>query len=95
VAYQNSSLRVVGLARGAEFTFTFDGETLPACTGESVAIALLAAERRKLGDGPAQERPRSAFCFMGTCQQCLVRVEGRLVQACLVPVSAGLAVTSG
>jgi predicted molibdopterin-dependent oxidoreductase YjgC len=28
--------------------------------------------------------------MMGVGQQCLVRVDGRLAQACLVPVRAGL-----
>jgi predicted molibdopterin-dependent oxidoreductase YjgC len=27
--------------------------------------------------------------MMGVCQQCLLRLDGRLVQACLTPVAAG------
>jgi predicted molibdopterin-dependent oxidoreductase YjgC len=30
--------------------------------------------------------------MMGTCQQCLVRVDGRLAQACITPVRAGMVV---
>ncbi len=79
------------MARPAEVAFSFDGATLRAPVGESLAAALIAAGLRRLGEGPGS--PRAAFCMMGTCQQCLVRVDGRLAQACLVPVRAGMAVT--
>ncbi|MGG5809671.1 (2Fe-2S)-binding protein [Falsiroseomonas sp. CW058] len=84
-------LRIAGIARPAEVAFTFEGEPLRAPEGESLAAALMAAGRRKLGDGPGASR--AAFCMMGVCQQCLLRVDGRLAQACLVPVRAGLVVT--
>lgn len=71
--------------------FSFEGQALHAPEGEPLAAALLAAGIRRLGEGPGA--PRAAFCMMGTCQQCLVRVHGRLAQACLVPVRAGMAVT--
>ncbi len=86
-----SSLRIAGIRRPAEIAFTFEGAAVSAPEGESLAAALLAAGIRRLGEGP--NAPRAAFCMMGTCQQCLVRVEGRLVQSCLVPVRAGLRVT--
>ena len=84
-------LRIKGITRPADVAFTFDGRELRAPAGEPLAAALLAAGVRRLGEGPGS--PRAAFCMMGTCQQCLVRVDGRLAQACLVPVRAGLAVT--
>jgi sarcosine oxidase subunit alpha len=82
------SLRIAGIARPPEVEFRWRGETLRAPVGESLAAALLAAGVRRLGEGPGAAR--SLFCMMGTCQQCLVRVDGRLAQACLVPVRAGL-----
>jgi len=81
-------LRIAGIARPDEVPFTWDGQALRAPAGESLAAALIAAGVRRLGEGPGA--PRAAFCMMGTCQQCLVRVDGRLAQACLVPVRAGL-----
>ncbi len=84
----SGSLRIAGVGRPAEVAFTWQGATLRAPVGESLAAALLAAGVRRLGEGPGA--PRAAFCMMGTCQQCLVRVDGRLAQACLVPVRAGL-----
>jgi len=87
-----SPLRIPGILRPAEISLTFDGETLRAPEGESLAAALLAAGKRHLGDGP--HAPRGLLCMMGVCQQCLVRVEGRLVQACLTPVRDGMWVTA-
>ena len=86
----SESLRIRGIARPAEVEFRHAGQKLRAPVGESLAAALLAAGVRRLGEGPAS--PRAAFCMMGTCQQCLVRVDGRLAQACLVPVRAGMVV---
>ncbi len=87
-------LRIAGISRPAEVPFTFNGKILHAPSGEAVASALLAAGIRRLGEGPDPTRPRAALCMMGVCQQCLVRVDGRLAQSCLVPVRTGLVVTS-
>jgi predicted molibdopterin-dependent oxidoreductase YjgC len=87
-----ASLRIAGIERPAEVAFTHEGRSLRAPTGESLAAALLAEDVRRLGEGPGA--PRAAFCMMGTCQQCLVRVDGKLVQACLTPVRAGMRVTA-
>lgn len=87
------SLRMEGVTRPAEVEFAWEGRTLRAPEGESLAAALLAAGVRRLGEGPGA--PRAAVCMMGVCQQCLVRVDGRLAQACLVPVRAGLQVRPG
>ncbi len=87
-----TSLRIAGIERPAEVAFTWEGRTLRAPAGESLAAALLTEDVRRLGEGPGS--PRAAFCMMGTCQQCLVRVDGRLAQACLTPVRAGMSVTA-
>jgi predicted molibdopterin-dependent oxidoreductase YjgC len=86
-------LRIAGIARPAPVAFTFDGEPMMAPEGEALAVALLASGIRRLGEGLDPGRPRVALCLMGVCQQCLVRVEGRLVQSCITPVRAGLVVT--
>ncbi len=83
------SLRIRDVLRPAEVTFTWQGRPFRAPVGESLATALLEAGIRCLGEGPGA--PRAAFCMAGSCQQCLVRVDGRPAQACLVPVRAGMA----
>lgn len=86
-------LRIAGIGRPASVSFSFDGATLSAPAGESLAAALLASDIRRLGDGLDSATPRAVLCMMGVCQQCLVRVDGRLAQSCLVPVRAGMVVT--
>jgi predicted molibdopterin-dependent oxidoreductase YjgC len=69
---------------------TLDGETLTARAGETVAAALLAhsgAATRETANGA----PRTAFCMMGVCFDCLVEVDGHPnTQACMTPVRAGM-----
>lgn len=84
-------LRIAGIGRPPEVAFRFAGREIRAPEGEALAAALLAAGVRRLGEGPGA--PRAAFCLMGTCQQCLVHVDGALAQACLEPVRAGMTVT--
>ena len=87
------SLRIAGIARPAPVPFSFEGRALHAPEGEALAAALLAAGIRRLGEGLGPARPYAALCMMGVCQQCLVRVDGRLVQACLTPLRAGMVVS--
>jgi predicted molibdopterin-dependent oxidoreductase YjgC len=86
------SLRIAGITRPPEVAFTFEGRTLRAPEGESLAAALIADGIRRLGEGAHPDTPRAALCMMGVCQQCLARVDGRLVQTCLTPVRAGMVV---
>ncbi len=82
-------LRIAGAARGPAIRFTFDGVELPGHAGESLAAALLAQGIRRLRDG-VDDTPRGAFCLMGLCQDCLVRVDGVPVEACRTTLRDGL-----
>ena len=88
------SLRIPNVARPAPVTIIVAGGPIVAHPGESLAAALIAAGHWRFGEGEDPTRPRTAFCMMGVCQQCLLRVDGRLVQACLTPVVAGQQVTA-
>ena len=88
------SLRIANVMRPAPVTIMVDGLPVMAHPGESLAAALIAAGHWRFGEGEDAARPRTAFCMMGVCQQCLLRVDGRLVQACLTPVVAGQEVTA-
>ena len=78
--------------RGPPVVIRVDGEPVPCFAGESVAAALFAAGRRRLRKSPGAGEPRGAFCLMGTCQECAIRIDGRIQPACLVEVRDGLAV---
>ena len=71
----------------------FEGRSVPACPGDSVAAALLAAGAGPFRQTPASGAPRSAYCMMGACFDCLVEIDGAPNrQACLVPVADGMRV---
>jgi ferredoxin len=70
-------------ARAAEVvTFTFDNELLAGAAGRMVAAVLIEQGRRILRLSPKAGAPRGAFCLMGSCQECLVEVNGHRRLAC-------------
>jgi len=75
--------------------FRFEGAEITAQPGQSISAALLAAGIRTLGRNSIDGRPLGMFCAMGICQECVVVIDGRRVEACRVPVSANLDVRAG
>ena len=69
-----------------------DGKPLAARAGEMLAAALMAGGIVSLRRSPNAGTPRGAFCLMGVCQECLVRVDGKVRQACLAIVTDGMIV---
>ena len=78
--------------RGDCVEILVDGEPVRCFAGETVAAALVAAGRRQLRASPRAGEPRGAFCLMGACQECAIRIAGRLQPACMVEVRDGLVV---
>jgi len=69
----------------------FDGRSIAADTGETVAAALLAAGIGQFRDTPVEGRPRAPYCMMGICFDCLVEIDGvPNRQACMVVVADGM-----
>ena len=90
------TLRIPAVAeRPPAVTITVDGKPLRVYPGESLAAALLAAGTHTLRYSPRSRQPRGAFCFMGVCQECLVRLDGRRVLACQTPVQEGMVIQTG
>jgi predicted molibdopterin-dependent oxidoreductase YjgC len=73
--------------------FSFDGAPVSAFAGESLAAALLASGIRAFGRSPVDGSSRGLFCAMGACQECVVEVDGSLMEACRTPVRDGMMVT--
>ena len=70
--------------------FTWNGSTLEAREGDSIAAALAASGVRCLGKSRTG-RSRGVFCGMGACSECLVIVDGkRSERACMVEVRDGM-----
>jgi NADPH-dependent 2,4-dienoyl-CoA reductase/sulfur reductase-like enzyme len=80
-----------GAGRGAPLTIDFEGQSLRAFAGESVAVALWANDVRTLGRSSKYHRPRGAFCLDGHCASCYLRIDGRPnLRACMTPAVPGL-----
>ena len=90
------SIRIEGsVDRGAAVEVMVDGRPVEAVLGESVAASLYAAGVRELRKSPTAGGSRGMFCLMGVCQECVVRIDGRLTPACQEPVRAGMTIELG
>ena len=77
----------------APVTFEFEGETVTADDGESLAAALLAHGVRHVRNSVVTGAPRAPYCMIGVCFECLVEIDGRPNrQACMTPVRGGMKV---
>jgi sarcosine oxidase, subunit alpha len=87
---------VVDPARGRRtLTLSLDGESVRATEGQTVAAALLSADKISWARSTKLHRPRGASCQRGGCDGCLARIDGvpnRL--ACLVLAREGMVVES-
>ena len=89
------SARLEPLTPAQTVTFTFDGRTITARSGEPLSAALIAAGVRVFRTMPHTGEARGGYCLVGRCTDCLVVVDGRPnVRACVTPVRAGMAVAT-
>ena len=59
-----------------KLTFDFDGRSIEACEGDTVASALYAAGVRIFSRSFKYHRPRGLLCVSGNCPNCLMEVDG-------------------
>ncbi len=73
--------------------FEFEGQTITARAGETLAAALLAAGVVALRQTAADGDARGPWCMIGNCFECRVEIDGHPnQQACLQRVRAGMRV---
>lgn len=86
--------RIEGMVeRGTPFQIEVDGQPILAYAGETVAAALFANGKRILRHTSKRLEPRSLYCGIGVCYDCLVTVDGLPNQrACMTQVKPGLVV---
>jgi glycine/D-amino acid oxidase-like deaminating enzyme len=78
---------------GQPISISFDGQSIPALQGETVAAALSASGIVAFRHTPSGA-PRGLYCGMGACFDCVVTVDGRIGQrACMTKVADGMVVT--
>ncbi len=71
-------------------TLSIDGCRLEAPVGEMLAVTLFVNRKLTLKYSSRKKEPRGFFCLMGSCQECLVQVNGRIVPSCQVVVEEGI-----
>ena len=69
-----------------------DGRQIECHRGQMVAEVLLEAGIYMLRNSPNAGTPRGSFCLMGVCQECAIRIDGRVRRACQTPVRSGMVV---
>lgn len=80
-------------ARDGSLRVTFDGRSLPAREGESIASMLRAHGVVVLRTMPDSDAPRGVFCGVGRCPDCMMTVDGELnVRACVTRVRDGMVI---
>jgi predicted molibdopterin-dependent oxidoreductase YjgC len=78
---------------GEPVVFTIDGARVEARRGQTLAAALYASGRRTFRATRVNGKPRGLYCGMGVCFDCIVKVDGRTVRACVQVVEDGMVVT--
>ena len=74
-----------------DITFTFNDKPYTAKKGDNISSALLinniSYNRKTFGN----KNPRSSFCHMGVCFECLVQIDGKAgIQACKTKLTEGM-----
>ena len=85
-----AGVRANGGFEALDVAFRWNGFEIRCRAGETIATALLCAGRLELRRSPRAGGPRGVFCMMGVCQECLIRVDGVVRQACLTPAENGM-----
>ncbi len=81
--------------RGKKTHFTFNGQSIEAYEGETIAAALHAAGIKVLKKSVIHDRPRGFFCAIGKCASCMMNVNGvPNVKTCVTLVEDGMVVKS-
>ena len=84
---------IITFKRGRKVKFYFNGMEVEAYEGESVAAALYAVGINVFTKSIKLERPRGAFCMIGKCSSCFMKVNGiPNTRTCIEPVRDGMRV---
>src|SRR6202161_4895902 len=78
-----------------EILFAWNGSTVAAKPGDTIASALYRSGVRTFTYSYLQGRPRGLLCLTGSCPNCMVNVDGvPNVRSCTLPARSGMSVLS-
>lgn len=76
-----------------QINIRINGRSYQVDQGSSVWAAMALHKEKVTRLSPVTEQPRSAYCAMGVCFECLVEIDHQPNrQACLTPVSEGMTI---
>ncbi len=74
-------------------TILIEGDPVETAAGDTVAAAVLGAGLGAVRTTPVSGSPRSPYCLMGVCFDCLMEIDGvPNQQACMIRVRDGMKV---
>ncbi len=80
-----------GAPHHALVNLNIEGRPVKAHSGDSVAMAMLAAGVTVFRETPISGAPRAPLCLMGVCFECMIEIDGRPnLLACMTPVAEGM-----
>ena len=86
---------ILAIETKAEIPIVFDGRTLLAREGETVAAALMANGIRVFRRTVKRKEPRGLFCGIGQCTDCIMEIDGVPNQrTCMTIVREGMRVNT-
>ena len=71
-------------------TLRWHDQEISAQPNDTVASALLLAGIRTSRKSAVSGDSRLPFCMMGSCFECLVEIDGQILQSCMTPVKDGM-----
>lgn len=82
---------IVGVSGDDLVEIFIDDRPVKACKGDNLATVLLVNGLLPVRTNPVSGAPRSPYCMMGTCFECLVELDGESNhQACMTTVRHGM-----
>jgi ferredoxin len=78
--------RLQNVSKESPFVVQVDDDLVQAFPGETLATVILASGKKMMRLSDKRQHPRSYYCGMGLCNECLVILEdGSRVRACQTP----------
>jgi sarcosine oxidase subunit alpha len=79
--------------RGEKISLSVNGQFVEAYAGETVSTVLLTTGYLIFQHDAEIHLPRSLFCGMGVCYNCMVTIDGvPNTRACVTPAAAGMVI---
>ena len=81
--------------RGKKVKIIVNDVTIEAYEGECLSVVLFITNRKNLRTSPKLKENRGMFCMMGSCQECVVLLDGKKVTSCNIFIKDGMKIKTG